>query len=385
MDRPFETEFGALFPERKPLYPDNFNNFAVAGRRVLITGAGGSIGSALAQRILRASPQRLILMDHSERAIYGLRRELNACDQADVARFVLGDLRDDGLVEALLAQENPNFIFHAAAFKHVPLLEGNPFAAIENNGLATWRLARSAAKFGVSRLLLISTDKAAKPRSMLGVSKRLAELAILRWHSSRARMSALRLGNVAGSSGSVLPIFREQILRGGPVTVTHPEATRYFLTMNETCAAIGALANLQQPTGLCLPAMGEPIFILDLARRMIRVAAAIAKTHTEIRLKITGLRPGDKLHEELLSHGETLGAEVAPGIRAIHREKIHPESPDAKFRMLEEITKRRDFRALQELLREVVPEYQPPSPAPGTLAKTFAAAAAGAAAGAADD
>jgi len=182
MDRPFEAEFGALFPERKPLYPENFNNFAVAGRRVLITGAGGSIGSAMARRTLRASPQRLTLVDHSEQAIYALRRELKVRDQADVAQFVLGDVRDDRLVESLLAEEKPDFILHAAAFKHVPLLEENPFAAIENNGLATWRLARSAAKFGVSLLLLISTDKAANPRSMLGVSKRLAELAILRWH-----------------------------------------------------------------------------------------------------------------------------------------------------------------------------------------------------------
>jgi FlaA1/EpsC-like NDP-sugar epimerase len=374
MDRPFETEFGALFPERKPLFPDALTNFGVAGSRVLITGAGGSIGSALARRILRGSPQRLILMDHSERAIYELQRELDVCDQAVVARFVLGDVRDDGLVESLLAEERPDFIFHAAASKHVPLLEENPFAAIENNGLATWRLARSAAKFGVSRLLLISTDKAANPRSMLGVSKRLAELAILRWHSSRVRMSALRLGNVAGSSGSVLPIFREQILRGGPVTVTQPEATRYFLTMDETCAAIGALANLRDAVGLYLPAMGEPIFILDLAERMIRVAAAVAKTHAEINVSITGLRPGDKLHEELLSRGEIAGAEVAQGIRAIRREKIHAESLDAKFRAIDEITKRRDLGALLDVLRELVPEFQPSA----LLTKTYAIAAAGA-------
>jgi FlaA1/EpsC-like NDP-sugar epimerase len=377
MDRPFETEFGALFPERQPLYPDNTKNFCALGRSVLITGAGGSIGSALARRILSRSPDRLILLDHSEQAIYALRRELDIHDQADAARFVLGDVRDDGLVEALLAEENPNFVFHAAAFKHVPLLEENPFAAIENNGLATWKLARSAAKFGVSRLLLVSTDKAANPRSMLGVSKRLAELAILRWHSSRARMSALRLGNVADSSGSVLPIFREQLLRGGPVTVTHPEAARYFLTINETCAAIGALANLQDAAGLYLPALGKPILILELAERMIRVAAA--KTHAEISVTITGLRPGDKLHEELLSHQEIAGTEVAPGIREICGSKTHPEALDAKFPMLQEITKRRDLRALLEVLREVVPEYQPPNQAPGTLTKTYAVAAAGAA------
>ena len=378
MDRPFEAEFSALFPERKPLYPDNFNNLAVAGRRVLITGAGGSIGSAWAHGILRASPQRLILLDHSERAIYELRREIDIRGQTDVARFVPGDMRDDELVQSLLAEEKPDFIFHAAAFKHVPLLEGNPFAAIENNGLATWRLARSAAKFGTSRLLLISTDKAANPRSMLGVSKRLAELAILRWNLLRARMSALRLGNVAGSSGSVLPIFREQILRGGPVTVTHPEVTRYFLTLEEACAAVATLACASDTSGLFVLEMGEPVSILQVAERMIHISAAVAKNHVEVSVEITGLRPGDKLHEDLLSHGETLGAELTPRIRAICGEKIQAELLDAKFRMLEEITKRRDLTALLEILREIVPEYQPLTRAATPPMKTRSLAAAGA-------
>jgi len=379
MDRPFEAEFSALFPERRPLYPDNFNNFAVAGRRVLITGAGGSIGSALARRILRASPQRLILLDHSEQAIYELRCEFDVRDQTDVARLVSGDIRDDELVESLLTKEKPDFIFHAAAFKHVPLLEGNPFAAIENNGLATWRLARSAAKSGASRLLLISTDKAANPRSMLGVSKRLAELAILRWNSLRARMSALRLGNVAGSSGSVLPIFSEQILGGGPVTVTHPDATRYFLTLDETCVAIGAISCASDASGLFVLEMGEPVSILQVAERMIHVSAAAAKDHAEVSVEITGLRPGDKLHEDLMSHGETLGAEVTPRIRAICGKKIHAEVLDAKFRMLEEITRRRDLTALLEILREIVPEYQPLTCGSTLPMKTRSIAGAGAA------
>jgi FlaA1/EpsC-like NDP-sugar epimerase len=378
MDRPFEAEFSALFPERRPLYPENFNNFSVAGRRILITGAGGSIGSALARRILRASPQRLILLDHSEQAIYELRREFGVRDQTDMTCLVPGDIRDDRLVESLLAKEKPDFIFHAAAFKHVPLLEGDPFAAIENNGLATWQLARSAAKFGASRLLLISTDKAANPRSMLGVSKRLAELAIQRWNSLHARMSALRLGNVAGSSGSVLPIFREQILRGGPVTVTHPEVTRYFLTLDETCVAIGALSCASEASGLFVLEMGEPVSILKIARRMIHISPATAKNHGEVSVEITGLRPGDKLHEDLVSHGETLGAEVTPRIRAISGKKIHAELLDAKFRMLEEITKRQDRTALLEILREIVPEYQPLTRvSTQPIARSIAAAGAG--------
>jgi len=371
MDRPFETDFGTLFPERKPLYPDNFGNFVGLGRRILITGAGGSIGSALAQRICSASPQRLVLMDHSERAISALRRALDGCDRQDFVKFVLADVRNDPSVESVLADEKPDFIFHAAAFKHVPLLEENPFTAVHNNGLATWRLARTAANFGVARLLLISTDKAANPRSMLGASKRLAELAILRWTSSRTRMSALRLGNVAESSGSVLPIFREQILRGGPVTVTHPEATRYFLTMPETCAAIATLASLPHASGLYLPAMGDSVLILKIAERMMR--AASAKNDAQI-VKITGLRPGDKLHEDLLSRGESTSGEVTPGIRAISGEPIKTESLDSQFQMIEEIVRRRDLGAMLQALREVVPEYQPGP----TLRKKRAAAATGA-------
>jgi FlaA1/EpsC-like NDP-sugar epimerase len=369
MDRPFETDFSTLFPERKPLYPDNFGNFAALGRCVLITGAGGSIGSALAQRICGASRLQLILMDHSEQAISVLRREVNSGERENQVKFVLGDIRDDRLIGNLLAEEKPDFIFHASAFKHVPLLEENPFAAVENNGLATWRLVRTAAKFGVARLLLISTDKAANPRSMLGVSKRMAELAVLRWTSSRARMSALRLGNVADSSGSVLPIFREQILRGGPVTVTHPEATRYFLTVPETCAAIATLASVQDASGLYLPAMGDPLLILKIAGRMIQ--AASKKNDTEIRVKITGLRPGDKLHEDLLSREESVGAEVAPGLRAICGQEVDAESLDAQFQVIAEVTRRRDLAALLEVLREMVPEYLPGA----TLMKKRAAAA----------
>jgi FlaA1/EpsC-like NDP-sugar epimerase len=372
MDQPFETDFSTLLPERKPFYPDDCGNFAQLGRCILVTGAGGSIGSALAQRICSASRLRLILMDHSEQAISALRRKLNSCDRENQLKFILGDVRDDQLIENLLAEERPNFVFHAAAFKQVPLLEENPFAAVENNGLATWRLGRAAAKFASARLLLISTDKAANPRSMLGVSKRLAELAILRWNSPHARMSAVRLGNVADSSASVLPIFREQILRGGPVTVTHPEATRYFLTVPETCAAIATLASVQDASGLYLPAVGDPVLILKIAGRMIQ--AASEKNYAEISVKITGLRPGDKLHEDLLSRQESVGAEVAPGLRAICGQKVDAESLDAQFQVVEEVTRRRDLAALLEVLREIVPEYLPGA----TLMQKCAAAAGGA-------
>src|ERR1041385_99269 len=305
MDRSFEQEFQALFPERKSAFTNHFNDASVRGRRVLVTGAGGSIGSALATTILGCSPKRLILLDHSIHSLQELQIAMQSGHRFAAVQLVLADLRDNRFVIDLLKNEQPEIVFHAAAFKHVPLLEENPFTAIENNALATWRLAQNAAKYGVHQTFLISTDKAANPRSMLGISKRLAELAILRWNHTGSRMTALRMGNVAGSSGSVLPKFREQIQQGGPVTVTHPRATRYFLTMKETCCAIGALANLGDRSGVFVPEMGDPISILDLATRMVRAARVagpanvaartirVARSRMEIGSPISGTKTPD--------------------------------------------------------------------------------------------
>jgi FlaA1/EpsC-like NDP-sugar epimerase len=357
MDRPYQPDLSTLFPERKTPFTKGSNGLGTRGRRVLITGAAGSIGSALAGEILREAPQQLLLLDHSEQALYDLQQEFRERGPSARTRFILGDVRDERFIRELLAAEAPDTIFHAAAFKHVPLLEEIPFTAIENNGLATWRLARSAARSGVKKLLLISTDKAANPQSILGVSKRLAEAAISRWTSSDSLMSALRLGNVAGSSGSVLPVFCEQIKRGGPVTVTHPEVTRYFLTMNEACSAIGALAGAENASGLFVPEMGEALSILKVAERMINAANLAGKQAMQV--EITGLRPGDKLHEDLLSRSEWFGAELANGIRRIDSERVPGDRIDAQFEKLEEVTNRRCLPALLEVLREGVLEYQP--------------------------
>ncbi|HEY6126681.1 MAG TPA: polysaccharide biosynthesis protein [Candidatus Acidoferrum sp.] len=357
MDRSFEQEFQALFPERKSAFTNHFNDASVRGRRVLVTGAGGSIGSALATTILGCSPKRLILLDHSIHSLQELQIATQSGHRFAAVQLVLADLRDNRFVIDLLKNEQPEIVFHAAAFKHVPLLEENPFTAIENNALATWRLAQNAAKYGVHQTFLISTDKAANPRSMLGISKRLAELAILRWNHTGSRMTALRMGNVAGSSGSVLPKFREQIQQGGPVTVTHPRATRYFLTMKETCCAISALANLGDRSGVFVPEMGDPISILDLATRM--VSAAKVERPANVAVKIIGLRPGDKLHEDLLSHDESLGPRVAPGIRSISSQPLSAEWIDQKMRKIEKITELRDSVLLLDELWELAPGYQP--------------------------
>jgi FlaA1/EpsC-like NDP-sugar epimerase len=379
-----EFDFAPLFPERKPRFSDRFDPAAVRGRRVLVTGAAGSIGSALTRRIIAAHPEKLVLLDHSEPALQNFRRMLAAegiaesfpGSMAASTRILLTDVRDDFAMETLFAQEQPEIIFHAAAFKHVPLLEKDLFAAIENNALATWRLAEKANRYGAKKLLLISTDKAANPRSMLGASKRLAELAVLRWNSLASRMSAVRLGNVAGSSGSVLPIFREQIANGGPVTVTDPEVTRYFLTMPETCSVIGAIANLENSSGLFVPDMGEPIAILSIAERMISLSAA--RVSSRITIEFTGLRPGDKLKEDLLSSAEEFGDEVFRGIYSIAGPPLisaWAERIDAQFRQLAEITEQRDSSALAAVLRAILPEYVPASTRNNT-SSSFAAAGA---------
>ena len=371
MDRPFDPDFRVLFSDRPANFPDKFEERSVRGLRVLITGAGGSIGSALAGRAAEAGADRLVLLDHSEQALFELRTRIGARPEASRCDFVLGDMRDGSFLTALLAEEKPDVIFHAAAFKHVPLLEENPFAAIHNNALATWNLARLAAKLRLRKLLLISTDKAANPLSMLGVSKRLAELAILRWNNAVSPMSALRLGNVAGSSGSVLPAFQLQIARGGPVTVTHPDATRYFLSMAETCTAIGALAAVDNASGIYLPEMGEPVSIRALAERMIQLAKNGAST--DVAMQFSGLRPGDKIREDLLSNREALGAGIAIGIRQIHAEAVRADWLDAKFRQLEQAASARELAALLASLQEIVPEYR----AGSVLTKRSAAAAGG--------
>ena len=371
MDRPFDPDFRALFSDRPPNFPDKFEERSVRGLRVLITGAGGSIGSALAGRVVEARAVRVVLLDHSEQALFELRTRIAAQPEASGCDFVLGDVRDGSFLTGLLTEEKPDVIFHAAAFKHVPLLEENPFAAIHNNAVATWKLARLVAKLEVGKLLLISTDKAANPQSMLGVSKGLAELAILRWNNAVSPMSALRLGNVAGSSGSVLPAFQTQIAGGGPVTVTHPDATRYFLSMAETCTAIGTLAAVDNASGIFLPEMGEPVSIRALAERMIQLAKNGAST--EVAMQFSGLRPGDKLREDLLSNRESLGAEIAIGIRQIHAEAVRADWLDAKFRHLEEVVSARDLAALLASLEEIVPEYR----AGSVLTKLSTAAAGG--------
>jgi FlaA1/EpsC-like NDP-sugar epimerase len=327
------------------------------GQPVLITGAGGCIGSALARAVVNSGAGLVILLDHSEQNLYEVHTELTAGASGAPHVPILGDISDDALLAELLEKYRPDTIYHAAAFKHVPLMETNPIAVIRNNVLGTWVLARAALQNGVARLLMISTDKAVNPHSAMGAAKRVAELVLLRFSSSRTRMSALRLGNVRGSHGSVLPLFQRQLERGGPLTVTHPESRRYFLSLPETVDLILAAAALGEDAGILVPELGEPVKIVDLAKRMIQEASRGGAAQTEI--VFTALRPGDKLSEELVSARERTEPTGDPRLWRVKSTLISPDALDSALQAISEGVRLRNLATLVETLCRVVPEYRP--------------------------
>jgi FlaA1/EpsC-like NDP-sugar epimerase len=331
----------------------------LAGKTILLTGAGGCIGAALARAILSGKPQQAVLLDHSEQALYELGRSLSAAKELAPFRLVPGDVGDGALIATLLEEHRPDVILHAAAYKHVPLMEANPFAALQNNAMVTWNLAKAAAEHDVPQLLLISTDKAANPRSILGASKHLAEQAVLRWSGASRRYAAIRLVNVLGSSGSVVPLFLEQIRRGRPLTITHPESARYVLTLEDTVRLILAAAAVEEGGGVYVPKLSEPVKIVELARLLLQPAAH--GTSNAIRTEFTGLRPGEKLVEDLVCANETVRPTACAAIDAAIAPRASAEALDAGFVRLRKIAGARDISALLRELCELVPDYQPSS------------------------
>ena len=329
-------------------------------RCVLLTGAGGSIGSALAGQIVQHGPRSLVLLDNSEGNLHQIDIELSDVPGGAVRSAILGNFADEALLAEIFEERKPEIVIHAAAFKHVPLMEWNPIAAVRNNALGANLLAKVARAYGASTFVMVSTDKAVNPRSVMGASKRVAELALLRWSSAASPMRAVRLGNVVGSQGSVVPRFQQQIAEGGPVTVTHPDVNRYFMHMEEAVELVLLAATMDGEDGIYIPDPGKSLRIVDLAKQLIKQAGHAREV--EIPVVITGLRPGDKMTEEFISKGESVDA-----LDSMNRKRLSlikgPQPADAEFDLamaaLQNSVDRRDLGSVLDGLRRLVPEYQP--------------------------
>jgi FlaA1/EpsC-like NDP-sugar epimerase len=285
------------------------------GRTVLVTGAGGSIGAELCRQILRFAPAELLAFDANELALYELEQELGRDRGATRLAYLVGDVKSVSRLEETLRAARPSAVFHAAAYKHVPLMEeDNAWEAVRNNALGTWRAAEAAIRHGAEKFVFISTDKAVNPTSVMGASKRLAELLCQGLGGGRTRFVAVRFGNVLGSTGSVIPKFRSQIAAGGPVTVTHPEIRRYFMSIPEAAQLVLQAGLMGQGGEIFVLDMGQPVKIVDLARDLIRLSGL---SEDDIRIVFTGLRPGEKLYEELLADDERTLPTPHPKLRVM--------------------------------------------------------------------
>jgi FlaA1/EpsC-like NDP-sugar epimerase len=330
----------------------------------MVTGAGGSIGSELARQIAVFNPSQLLLVDRSEPALFVIEQELLGAGYGATVTPVVADIADVPRMQRLLSHYSPGLIFHAAAHKHVPMMERHPGEAIKNNAVGTARLAELALQHGVERFILISTDKAINPTSVMGATKRLAEMylqALSADYSHCTKFMAVRFGNVLGSSGSVIPIFKKQIARGGPVTVTHPEMKRYFMTIPEAAGLVIQTAVLGQGGEVFVLDMGEPVKIVDLARQLIQLSGL--RPEVDIPIEFVGLRPGEKLFEELSYPAESYSPTSHPKIMRF----THDPQPLSRVRAALDSLEREAHSAAPErmrrLLRLVVPEYEPAAPA----------------------
>ena len=342
----------------------------LAGEVVLVTGAGGSIGSELCRQIARVGPAKLVLLDNAEPALFEIERELVRERRFLAAAAVVGDVKNADKLRQVFDKYRPGVVFHAAAYKHVALLEANPLEAVRNNTIGTRVVADVAVEFGAKRFVLVSTDKAANARTVMGQSKALAEWIVETWgHRAdvATRFVAVRFGNVLGSSGSVVPIFRRQIARGGPVTVTHPEMTRFFMTIPEAVLLVVQAGAMSGRGQVYVLDMGEPVRIVDLAEKMIRLSGK--EPGRDIAIDFIGPAPGEKLHEELVADDERVTPTAHPKIQLIKRPPIDPEWLEAELALLERLVEQGETLELVGELRRVVRE---PRRAPAPAARSAA-------------
>jgi len=345
---------------------DKISDF-LKNKCVLITGAGGSIGSEFCRQICKHGPSLVVLFDAGESNLYSIQMELKHVVTYLKYRTVLGRIQDKGLVDEVFRKYKPDVVFHAAAYKHVPLVERNPWEAVSSNIVGTNTLVKAAIAHKVGRFVLVSTDKAVRPTNVMGASKRITEKIVQFHPSGPTKFMAVRFGNVIGSSGSVIPLYRNQIAKGGPVTVTHPEITRFFMTIEEASQLILQAFTMGEGGEIFILEMGTPIKILDMARDMIRLSGK--EPDRDIEIKFIGLRPGEKLYEELITEGEgivktghekilVLKSNVPTGGKTPHEPDINSLSClEEKIRELKALADLHDAKGIKKKMKELVPEY----------------------------
>ena len=328
------------------------------GKRVLVTGAGGSIGSEICRQVARFHPAKLILFENAETPLFDIEKELSGRHPHLPIVPVIGDIRNRSRVNGIFDQQLPQVVFHAAAYKHVPMMEYNPAEAVNNNIQGTRILAEAADQFRVETFVMISTDKAVRPTNIMGSSKRVAEMYVQSLNQqSRTNFVTTRFGNVLGSNGSVIPTFREQIAKGGPVTVTDPEVTRFFMTIPEATQLVLQAGSMGQGGEIFLFDMGVPVKILDLAKEMIRLSGLVP--YEDIDIVFTGLRPGEKLYEELLLDGEGILPTTHEKIRIARAVVPDYQTLIADIEDILADARQINHDAVRNKLRHLVPEFQP--------------------------
>ncbi len=327
-------------------------------KRVLITGAGGSIGSELVRQICRYRPESLVLMDFSEFNLYRIEMDCLRRRVKTTVEACLADIRDRDLMMRVFAHHKPDIVFHAAAYKHVPMQELHPGEAVKTNVLGTRNLVDAALQSGAEHFVLVSTDKAVRPANVMGASKRVAEMIVQGADREGAtRFMAVRFGNVIGSSGSVIPLFQQQIAQGGPVTVTHPDITRYFMSIPEAAQLILQAGAMGEGGEIFILDMGEPVRIADMARDLIRLNGL--EPDRDIDIEFIGLRPGEKLYEELITVGEGIVPTGHSKVLVLRGTTGDREALNARIDRLGEIARAPDAGRLKDALKELIPEYEP--------------------------
>jgi FlaA1/EpsC-like NDP-sugar epimerase len=331
----------------------------IKGKSILITGAGGSIGSELCRQAARFFPKHLILFDRTENNLYEIEMEMQR--EFAYLRYspILGDVLNPFLLRKIFLKYRPDVVLHAAAYKHVPMMEVNPWEAVSTNVIGTQNLLAVAREFEAERFVMVSTDKAVRPVNVMGASKRVAELLTQCYNraSKPTRFMAVRFGNVIGSSGSVIPLFRRQIEMGGPVTVTHPEVTRYFMTIPEAAQLILQAGSIGVGGEVFILDMGSPVKILDLAHDLIRLSGF--EPEADIDIKFVGLRPGEKLYEELITTGEGIVPTTHQKILALRKEPCELSWLEVRIKELAVLAEKQDGKGIRDKLKEILPEYEP--------------------------